>query len=249
MDCLVINPNLPGERVRAVIIGHVYAPLLEAPLEALGIRTVKCPPNPVVDPRLSCHPDLSVLHLGGEDIFVSRHVASELFLKELSELGLSCVLTDAPWGSDYPRDAALCAAIVGGKVFHNPRVHLPELLRAGDREAVSVRQGYVKCALCPVTENALMTGDPGIAKTALALGMQVLLIEPGHIVLEGFDYGFIGGCAFKSAPDTLVFTGHLNSHPDRDRIEDFLKGLGVKPAFLTEEPVFDVGSILPIADF
>ena len=71
--------------------------------------------------------------------------------------------------------------------------------------------------------------------------MDVLQIRPGHIALEGYDYGFIGGASFLLDSNTLAFTGHLDVHPDRDRILDFLRQHGVSAVFLTESPVFDIG--------
>ena len=43
-----------------VIIGEKYAPLLTKSLNLLGYSTLILPDNPCVDPRLSCHADLSV---------------------------------------------------------------------------------------------------------------------------------------------------------------------------------------------
>lgn len=243
MERLLDSPNLPEGRVSAVIIGEVYAPLFTPALEAMEIKVIKCPPNPVLDPRLSCHADLSLLHLGGRDILVSRHVADNRFLSELTELGLCPTLTDVPFGPDYPGDAVLCAAIMGERVFHDPRILLPEL---GGRELISVRQGYAKCSICPVTGDSLISSDPGVTKAARAAGLRTLEISPGHIALPGHPNGFIGGAAFKPGPGTLALTGRISLHPDRGRLESFLREQGITPAYLTDAPALDVGSIIPV---
>ena len=60
---------------------------------------------------------------------------------------------------------------------------------------VNVSQGYAKCSTCVVGEDAIITYDRGIAKAADAAGMDVLVIEPGHVDLPGYDTGFIGGAS------------------------------------------------------
>jgi len=242
----VISPNLPGERARAVIIGQRYETALRGPLEGLGLRVILCPPNPVVDGRLSGHVDLSVLHLGGRNMLVSRHVAKDSFIYELEEMGMKPRLCDSPTGPRYPEDAAMCAAFVGKYVFHNPRISCPELLEAAGGRLVPVRQGYSKCALCPVSESAAITSDGGITSAARRVGVDILLISQGNIVLEGFDYGFIGGSAFRASDKLLAFTGRLDSHPQERQILDFLEKQGMSPVYLTEGTVFDIGSAIPI---
>ena len=79
-------------------------------------------------------------------------------------------------------------------------------------------------------------------------GFAVLLIRPGHIALSGYDTGFIGGCCGKLAPDKLAFAGTLSSHPDGERMREFLHSRGVAPVELREGPLVDVGGILPLRE-
>ena len=78
--------------------------------------------------------------------------------------------------------------------------------------------------------------------------MDVLEIEPGHILLPGFDTGFIGGATFKLSAHELAFTGELDGHPDRPAIEAFLEARGVEPVYLTTQPAFDIGSAVPLTE-
>ena len=76
----------------------------------------------------------------------------------------------------------------------------------------------------------------------------MLEITPGFVELYGFREGFIGGAAFKLAPDIIAFTGRLTRHPDKALILDFLKKHGVSAVYLTDKPVFDVGSVIPVIE-
>ena len=90
--------------------------------------------------------------------------------------------------------------------------------------------------------------DIVVAAAAEAAGLRVLWIQPGHIHLDGFPYGFIGGAAFKLASDKLAFTGSLDMHPDREAILSFLRERCMEPVFLTKEAIFDIGSAVPILE-
>ena len=76
----------------------------------------------------------------------------------------------------------------------------------------------------------------------------MLLIQPGHIQLPGYDTGFLGGCCGKLAADKLAFTGQLDLHPDGQRIQSFLEQRGVTAVELTTGPLIDVGGIVPLME-
>ena len=152
------------------------------------------------------------------------------------------------FGKIYPNDAFLCALSIGGKVFHNKEYCDDRIKNIFLNEFYSVKQGYAKCAVCPVSESAAISADAGLIKVMRREGLEVLEISPDFISLEGFSVGFIGGAAFKLAPDVLAISGTIDSHPDKQRIKEFLRRHGVKPVYLTDRPIFDVGSIIPLCE-
>ena len=100
-------------------------------------------------------------------------------------------------------------AVCTGKYFiHNLQYTDPDLLAAAEAKAaaehtsltkIHVKQGYTRCSLLPVDDQSFITSDTGIAKTLADYDTDVLLIRPGHILLPGFDYGFIGAPAAASS--------------------------------------------------
>lgn len=219
---------------RVFAIGEKYRERLEGPLAALGICTFWLPDNPNVDPRLSGHADLMLLDLGGGRVLT--------YLDSLQDIGLEVVKIEGQ-GRVYPDDARLCACVVGRFCIHDFRISDPHITGF---ERIQVRQGYARCSTCVVDEGSIITSDAGIAKAAARHGIDVLGIRPGYIELEGFDTGFIGGASFKISSGRMAFTGRLDSHPDRGRIEDFLRERGVEPVYLTDSPAFDIGSAVPL---
>ena len=249
MEQFFKSPHLPDSKVRALIVGECYAARLSPALESFGVRVIPCPRNPYVDARLSYHSDLSVYHVGGKCFYLARHLRDSELAKELEHLGASVRFSKARQGGEYPLDASLCALPLGDAVYHNAKI-CDELIVQSTSRFENIKQGYAKCAVCPVSSDAAITADKGVARVLEKNGVRVLQVLPGGIVLDGFDEGFIGGAAFKIAPDVLAFTGSLDLHPDKEKIEEFLSECGVRPEYLTAYTpfgqAFDIGSAFPI---
>ncbi len=203
----------------------------------MGVSVIHVPYIVDVKPALAGHADLSALHLGGRRILVSRSI--EHFAYALSKLGFEPELSERPCLAAYPGDVGLNACLIKNRLFCRAKYADEKLLGfAAEKglEIINVKQGYAKCSVCIVDESHIITEDRSIHKAAEAFGVWSLLISPGHIRLEGFDYGFIGGASGKLDKNTLAFTGTLKRHPDETRILCFLESCGVEPVFLTDRP-------------
>ena len=251
MSCFVNAPNLP-HACAAIMYGKKYADILEKPLESLLIESILFPDNPDIDPRLSGHADLSMLHSGGERLSLAPFLKESAFSEELQARGAKLHFPELRQGRDYPSDAQLNVCILGEYVICNPKTTDAGIAinstKYGAQKCISVRQGYSRCAVCAVDADSIITADRGIAAAAEANGLHVLLIRPGYIRLDGYPYGFIGGESFKLASDKLAFTGNLQAHPDYEAILAFLTERGIEPVFLSRETAFDIGSAIPILE-
>lgn len=244
MNSFVKNPHTPLAGVKCLAIGEGYVPILRTALSDLGVEVVGVPANLFVDSRLSSHADLSVLHLGENRFLMYEYLLRSAFAQKLQELGSELTFLPNPRSSAYPEDAALCALIMGESIYH----HMDAAAAYGGRKAVRVRQGYAKCAVCPISETAAITADGGMCAALRGQEVEVLEVTQGHIGLKGFDFGFIGGSAFLLSASRLAFTGTLDGHPDKHAIELFLKAHGIEPVYLTRMPIFDIGSAILISE-
>lgn len=251
MADFVLHANLP-KRAEHVIIGAKYARLLEEPLKLRGITPLFVPDNPNVDERLSGHADLSVFHAGGEEIWLAPYLRESAFAARLAALGARVHIADIAQSAAYTHDAQMNIAAVGGAFIYNPKASytpvVEHLANVRGMRGAPVRQGYAKCSVLIVDEQSLITSDAGIARAARAAGLNVLEITSGYVTLDGFAHGFLGGAGFKLSADTLAFTGTLDHHPDKSRILAFLAARGMTAVYLTELPVFDIGSAIPITE-
>ena len=149
-------------------------------------------------------------------------------------------------GPEYPEDIRYNAFSTGKYFIHDLRYTDSELLELTESLGliqVNVRQGYAGCSIVPVDENAIITYDRGIAAKAVKAGLEVLTIESGHVLLEGYETGFIGGASGRIG-DEIVFNGDLRKHPDFRAIIEFVEGRGLKVRYFPGYDLTDIGSII-----
>ena len=238
-------PNLPVKRVRLCAAGSepIAARLREYDVSALV--PVPCPRLPE---ETAAHADMLLCHAGGNTVFAEP--SQGRIAEELKRYGFE-VRFSSPAGNAYPADVLLNVAIgkdLAAGNFQHADKGLLRHLQNGGIKLLPVKQGYAKCSLCFVTENAFITEDAGLAKTLTAAGKDVLPIAPGDVYLSERHHGFLGGAAGLLAPDTLAFTGALSAHRDGERIRAFLKKYNVRPLELTGGMITDIGGILPLME-
>lgn len=247
-SAFIMKPNTPKREVCSVLIGERYHDLLKSPLAKLGIAAITVPENPLLSVQTASHPDMSLLHIGGNKVLVSASIFDNI--AHLYDEGLDCVSSNFSQDSKYPNDVGLNVCIVGNVAMHRLHCTAQDALRHLQirYRLEDVAQGYTKCSVCVVNERAIITADPSIASAAGKLGIDVLQISPGYIELPGHDTGFIGGASGLLSPNVLCFTGRIDHHPDVNRIYAFAEAHKVSILCLTDKPCFDVGSIIPIKE-
>lgn len=224
-------------------IGGRYRTQLDEALRRHNVEVIWLPDNPNVDERLAGHADLCIFSAG--NIVVATKSAYSHIVNQLTS-GIQLFESTCTQEPSYPADAALCACCTGKYIICNPKTVDPLILEHANAKLITVNQGYTNCSVCVVSDNAIVTADDVIASRAAQAGMDVLKISPGHINLEGFDYGFIGGASFPLDRNRIAFTGRLSEHPDEARIMAFLEQHDVEPVFLTRTPIFDIGGAVTL---
>lgn len=236
------NPNLPQGRVTHLVVSDENEALCAA-LQGRGITLLSPRRSAALPPPVAGHADLLFHHLGGK-LTAVEHGQKEL-KERLISLGFS-VEDGYVIGTEYPQDIGLNACALGDKLICHAGHVYPPLTKG--RQVLPTRQGYAKCAAAVVSETALITEDAAIAAAAKAGGIDVLLISKGAVRLDGYPYGFIGGCCGKLSPTELAFCGDVTRHPDYERICAFTGRYGVRCVSLTGGDLIDVGSLLPICE-
>ena len=229
------------------VLGEKYRKYIENGLIHAGINPIWLPDNPSVDPRISGHADISVLRVGEKCLLAAPYLENCTEFNEImSESGISLLFSEQQ-GRGYPQEAGLNLCICGKHLICNPGTADPlALCLLQNYKMIPVKQGYSRCSVCPVRDKAVITADCGIADALRKRDFDVLEIHAGYIRLEGFEYGFIGGASFRLGEGLIAFTGHFEEHPDADSIKAFLQKHETAPLYLTDEPIFDIGSAVLI---
>lgn len=221
-------------------------------LQKAGYNTNFIRQNNYVDPRISTHADLFMCQFGLWE-------EAGLFHGDPEKLG-----------QDYPQDIIYNAICTRDYFVHMITESDPDMMEAAmiwrksivspddsteKVKVIGVNQGYTRCTCLPVDNRSFITADAGLATALESQGASVLTIKPGSILLPGFDYGFIGGCAGNIYIDDLedpsrppqraiIFNGDLSRHPDFERISSFIKSRNIYPVYFEGYTLEDIGSIL-----
>ncbi len=239
----LLSPNLPESPVKRCIVSCDISRKTEAALKSMGIECVKLCGHNSLPSEVRNHPDMNVLHIAEGEWLKLPNICTKSG-EEIKDF-------TASQGEElkYPDDVKLNAAVVGRRLITNTKTVSKDVLRKAKEEGlgiIDVKQGYTKCNILVVDENSVITEDEGIEKAARENGMNVLLLKTHAVKLAGFDYGFIGGAGGKVAKDTLAFFGDITKHPEFSEIRKFLSDRGVKALSLSDEPLADYGSLLPL---
>jgi hypothetical protein len=201
-------------------------------------------PGNVYD-SISSHPDIYIFQLDEKTVVHAPGVPEEK-LKELRESGIELVIGEEDPHGRYPQTARYNAARVGDFVFGNLEYTDPTIIKeACDRglKCMNVEQGYTRCSLLAVSDNALITADGSIAQVAKNEGLEVLFISSGSVFLPGERYGFIGGAGGR-IEDKVILLGSIDTHPDSEEIKDFITHNSGKIISLAGKPLYDAGSLM-----
>ena len=199
---------------------------------------IKLPPFGLLPPPVASHADMLMYRLRDSLLIHRRYYEAHADLFS----GISVTLTNEVISDRYPHDILLNALNLNGTVYGKID-SVSEHIRADAVKTIEVRQGYARCSACIVTDNAVITADRSIA--AGVIDTDVLLIRAGHISLNGYGYGFIGG-ASVTIGSKLLFFGDVTRHPDYTGIVRFAKTHDTEIISLSDEILYDYGSMVII---
>ncbi|MBO7389123.1 MAG: hypothetical protein J6T95_01250 [Oscillospiraceae bacterium] len=233
--------------MKRAIIGERYSRYPGKALESLGFDLILLPDNALLDKRTASHPDMSVLKISPDILYLSGFYKDTDFERSLKEYFSDIRYPEGKQGSAYPSDSLLNVGIVGKYFIYNPASADKKLvndLRTLSYTGIPVKQGYTNCSVRAVSDNALITSDPSIYKACSSEGLDILYIDKPVASLEGFDYGFIGGSSIRLSDTDIAFTGQIADEEIRAKIDVFLQKYGKNAVFLTEKVLFDIGSAI-----
>lgn len=245
-----MNAFIPRERGNIVIIDSRASSEIIENLKKLDLKVIKTQKCKSVDDSIAYHPDI-VIHPIDRNTLVIAPEVYDYYVNKLKNYNFRLIKGDKFLSKKYPNDISYNVARIGNIALHkteNTDYELKKQLASKSIELIDIKQGYSKCSLALLGHDIAITSDIPMYKVLEEKGYKVLLISPGNIDLPGQNYGFIGGALGNLTKNIVLVSGNLDYHPDGDRIKMFADANNKKLIYLSNEKLFDFGTILVLED-
>lgn len=193
------------------------------------------------------HADMQILPINNDILILNECTA---LVKKLSNERL--LFCNKKVGKKYPENILLNFLFLNNTLYGKLSAidkNLLDYCKENSIRTVNINQGYARCSTLVINNNTVITSDLSIEKALKNDEVEVLLISSGNIVLDGYNYGFIGGAGGKIDENTVAFFGNIQNHPDYILIEEFCKKHNVTIKVICKDmPLTDIGGIVEIAN-
>jgi hypothetical protein len=240
--------NLPENIVKHCVISE-NAEIAINFLNNIGIETLLVKTSDKLENEISAHTDLQFAYCNNKTAVISPNQAS--LHKKLNEIGCRVEVAEFEPFSPYPNDILMNCVFLNDCFIAKLDSTSKKILSIANNNSlklINIKQGYSKCSICVVSENAIITEDNGIARLLNNSQIKVLKIKPDFIKLSDEHFGFLGGASGKISRNEIFFNGNIEEHPSYTEISDFLKTHNVKPIYDKSYKLTDIGSIIPITE-
>lgn len=213
--------------------------------EKTKIKVIPMPPFEKLDAPVSSHADMLICVIENNIFFYREYYELHKDRFKVLEAQYNIILVDKPCSSKYPLDVGLNVLVIGKRIFCNKKFVANEILSLAEKlnyQIFDVKQGYSACSTLVINESSAITGDKGMYIALKNEGIDVLLISPEAIALEGYNHGFIGGSGgiFES---TAYFFGEIEAIEEHKAIIYKLEKSGCKIVSVLSKNLFDFGGI------
>ena len=210
-----------------------------------GFQVIRLPKIEALPAPIASHTDILTCKIG-DTLFFSKPYFDSFFDTNSPLNTKNIRLIDDVQGATYPLDAIFNGLVINDKLFCKTESFSKEIINYAvsiGMEIISVKQGYPACTTLKISENCAITADKGMARALRLAGISVLDIENGGVALPPYEYGFIGGAA-GVFHNEIYFLGDVQTHPDSDRIIEFIRKENKEPISLSDETLSDLGGII-----
>lgn len=215
-------------------------------LKKYGFNVVLTPKLNNVYTTICGHADIMV-HKACDDVIITEPTVTKYFKTKMPDIEVipgKTILKEK-----YPYDIAYNAARVGNNLICNKNFTDEVIVEFANKIGLNIlntKQGYSKCSICVVANDAIITSDKNIQSVANKNNIDVLLVNDDKIKLTGFEHGFIGGATGLINKNTLAVNGNMKLHANYTDIVEFCKKHDVDVISLNNDDIIDIGSIITV---
>ncbi len=207
-------------------------------MSSLGYECIPVIDSDRVSGPISTHSDVLYLKVNSSEIFVSSCQQANFPFLEREGYTIKEINNLYP---GYKTESYLNFIITEKNIICNPNTALNINT---EKNVIKVKQGYTRCSTVCVNDNAFITDDENIYNNLKNNNIDCLKIEKGDVKLPGYDYGFIGGASVKLNDEEILFFGDIKNKNDKITVIEFMKKYNMKPIFIKNKALTDIGSAL-----
>ncbi len=220
-----------------IIISKLVPDSIKVELDRSGISYITGGKSQYILNETAYHPDMLYYQMN------SGIVLEDCGTK--SDVEKFCIIekTKIPLTNNYPNDCSLNCFKIGKLTVcgYNADPRIIEDALDNNCKVLKVNQGYAACSTIIINDSACICSDPSISKALIAEGVDVLAVSNCGILLNGYNCGFIGGCALYSDKDKILFSGDITKHVDYDKLKWFCNNHGAFIYSLSKSSLYDYG--------
>lgn len=231
-------------------------PIILEKLNSLGYDTLICEENPLLDSAICTHADCHLFTPDGITYFAENNNYHKIvnYLtrgeeQKENDRRDNIIVIKKNIMSPYPADVHLNVKCFGKYILCNTATVAPEIKLFAQNNSyrlIHCNQGYVACSTVKLNDNSAITDDESIFNALQSIGVDCIKVSKGSVKLNGFDYGFIGGCCGMIEKNKLIFFGSIERHTDCKMIKSFLAKHNIEYKNLFDSDLIDIGGLIPL---
>jgi translation initiation factor 2 beta subunit (eIF-2beta)/eIF-5 len=243
-----MNPYILPNTPRYVIIDYRASDEILSYLKKLNIEPIKTIKCTGLQEPVDGHPDM-VIHPVDYQTFIVAPNVYDYYRNVLADKGIKVIKGGKTLSRNYPEDIAYNVARIGRYAVHNTK-HTDQVLKYYLEEAgiefIHVNQGYSKCSTSAISDQKALTSDLVIHEKLKSYNIDCMYINPKVVHLQGYDHGFIGGCAGLINEKIFLLTGKIVDRNILNTLKNFIQSAGYIYDEASSGQIIDLGSLIPI---
>lgn len=208
-------------------------------LNSLGYKCYSVIPSNNVSKPICRHSDTLYLKIDKNTFIISECQIKNKSL--LENEGYKVIIYDK-LKPGYKTESFLNFIINDKYVIRNTKTSL--ILNNKYLTEIKVKQGYTRCSTICINSGAYITDDDNIYERLEKNNLDCIKLSKGDILLDGYEYGFIGGSCVLLNENEILFFGDISNKKDKNLVVEFLSKYNINAIFIEGKKLVDLGSAI-----
>ncbi|MDC0584361.1 hypothetical protein OAO55_01385 [Bacteroidales bacterium] len=191
--------------------------------------------------EVSGHPDIFIFQ--HKNTIIAAQNTPKYIIEKIEQTSAKLIISVLSSGKTLRNSTSFNCSATQHYWFHKTGYTAPEIIQhCKTKTFIQLPQAYSRCSTSFLSDNCIITSDPGVEKALKQAQLPAVLIDPSDITLPGFRYGFFGGT--NGVIDNKVyFLGNILAHSWGKQVEEYLIHHEYEPVCLSNGKLYDGGGL------